>query len=158
MIGMEKPAAMLYASSAQKPLVQRYWKKLRILKRDFPTIPILALSHHLMQSTVGECDDMTKALKKSFNSNTTGMYHGKLKTTSAFSMNINVNNVTLIIHTTLPISQDRCIQEIGRAGRTGQQSKQKIMSMILFTDAVYKYRQQLAYYPFLWPENLIIPE
>lgn len=43
--------------------------------------------------------------------------------TSAFSMNINVNNVTLIIHTTLPISQDRCIQEIGRAGRTGQQSK-----------------------------------
>lgn len=28
--------------------------------------------------TVRECDDMTKALKKS-NSNTIGMYHGKLK-------------------------------------------------------------------------------
>jgi superfamily II DNA helicase RecQ len=93
--------------------------------------------------TIGECDDMTKALKKEFDPTIIGMYHGKLASaeqtaistnwkngtikimsaTSAFGMGINVNNVTLVIHTSLPMSHDKYIQEIGRAGRTGQQSR-----------------------------------
>ncbi|CAG8721731.1 15177_t:CDS:2, partial [Funneliformis mosseae] len=48
------------------------------------------------------------------------MYHEKLTT---FGMGININDVTLIIHTTLPMSYDQYIQEIGQAGRFRQQSR-----------------------------------
>jgi len=94
-------------------------------------------------ATVIECNDMMKELQKNFDPAIIGMYHGKLTSkeqsiisanwknkiikimsaTSAFGMGINVNNVTLIIHTTLPMSYDRYVQEIGRAGRSGQQSR-----------------------------------
>jgi len=46
-----------------------------------------------------------------------------MSATSAFGMGINVNDVTLIIHTTLPMSYDRYVQEIGQAERSGQQSR-----------------------------------
>lgn len=36
--------------------------------------------------------------------------------------------------------------------------KAKITSMMLYADAVYKCRQQLAYQPFLWPDSPMIPE
>ncbi len=82
---------------------------------------------------------MMNELQKNFDPDIVGMYHGKLTSkeqyvisanwknqiikimsaTSAFGMGINVNNVTLIIHTTLPMSYDRYVQEIGRARRLG---------------------------------------
>ena len=94
-------------------------------------------------ATVTECNDMMKELQKNFDPTIIGMYHGKLTSkeqsiistnwknktikimsaTSAFGMGINVNDVTLIIHTTLPMSYDRYVQEIGRAGRSGQLSR-----------------------------------
>jgi superfamily II DNA helicase RecQ len=33
---------------------------------------------------------------------------------------VNVSDITLIIHTTLPLSHEQYIQEIGRTGRLGQ--------------------------------------
>ena len=86
---------------------------------------------------------MMNELQKNFDPDIVGMYHGKLTSKeqyvisanwknqiikimsaiSAFGMGINVNNITLIIHTTLPMSYDQYVQEIGRAGRLGQQSR-----------------------------------
>ncbi|CAG8610800.1 11621_t:CDS:10, partial [Funneliformis caledonium] len=202
MVGMEIPAAMLYAFSKQSPLIQEKifaeiasrlyeahcivsyegfrnaWKKLGTLKCDFLMIPVLALTatcspvnveiiqsilkrpnmkvirtsiiyHNLEEhaiiygATVIECNDMMKKLQKNFDPAIIEMYHGKftskeqsiisanwknkiikiMSTTSAFGMGINVNDVTLIIHTTLSMSYDRYIQEIGQAGRSGQQSR-----------------------------------
>ena len=36
--------------------------------------------------------------------------------------------------------------------------KEKIMTMVLFAETVYKCRQQLAYHFFLWPNDPIISE
>ncbi|CAG8701044.1 3819_t:CDS:1, partial [Ambispora gerdemannii] len=88
-------------------------------------------------ATIRECNEMTNALRKNFDPIIIGMYHGKLASieqttisaswkngtikimsaTSAFGMGINVDDVTLVIHTTLPMSHEQYIQEIGRAGR-----------------------------------------
>ncbi|CAB4442116.1 unnamed protein product [Rhizophagus irregularis] len=46
-----------------------------------------------------------------------------MSATSAFGMGINVSDVTLIIHTTLPLSNEQYVQEIGRVGCLGQGSK-----------------------------------
>ncbi|EXX70077.1 uncharacterized protein OCT59_003264 [Rhizophagus irregularis] len=46
-----------------------------------------------------------------------------MSATSAFGMGINVSDITLIIHTTLPLSNEQYVQEIGRAGCLGQGSK-----------------------------------
>ncbi|CAG8580035.1 23096_t:CDS:2 [Gigaspora rosea] len=173
-------------------------------------------------ATVNECDDMTKALCKNFDPTIVRIYHEKrasaeqtavsarwknktikiMSATTAFGMGINVNDVTLVIHTTLPILHEQYIQEIGRAGRIGQESrailfysrsnirtllsilnrgqenlptssielqdqfitintmeekKTKIMAMMLYADAIYECRQQLAYSPFLWPNDTQIP-
>ncbi|CAG8547293.1 39848_t:CDS:2, partial [Gigaspora margarita] len=260
------------------------WKNLGILKHDFPTVPVLALTAtcsfidtKIIQSalerpdmkiirnstihrseiilevrpkpatkdklyqaifnlldnlegraiiygaTVKECDNMTKALCKNFDPTIVGIYHGKLTSakqtaisagwkngtikimyaTTAFGMGINVDNIILVIHTTLSMSHKQYIQEIGRAGRAGQESKAilfysrgdictllsilnggqvsnsvesqnlshqfttintieekkaKIKAMMLYADAIYECRQQLAYYSFLWPNNTQIPE
>ena len=97
----------------------------------------------IYEATVTECNDMMKELQKNFDPTIIGMYYGKLTSkeqsiiftnwknktikimsaTLAFGMGINVNDVTLIIYTTLPISYDRYVQEIGRAGRSGQLSR-----------------------------------
>jgi ATP-dependent DNA helicase RecQ len=46
-----------------------------------------------------------------------------MSATSAFGMGINVSDVTLIIHTTLPLSHKQYVQEIGRTDRLDQGSK-----------------------------------
>ncbi|CAB4491563.1 hypothetical protein RhiirA1_461334 [Rhizophagus irregularis] len=95
MIGMEKPAAMLYASSAQKPLVQSdpsQKTKGKLFQTVIKLLNNLEGRAIIYGGTVGECDDMTKALKKSYNSNTTGMYHGKLKSTEQTALSTNWKN------------------------------------------------------------------
>ncbi|CAG8616718.1 uncharacterized protein OCT59_024487 [Rhizophagus irregularis] len=102
-----------------------------------------------------------------------------MSATSVFGMGINVLDVTLIIHTTLPLSNEQYVQEIGRVGYLGQGSKaiifysrgdirtllviigggqeKKIMLMALYTDSIYECRQQLTYQSFQWFQWLYDP-
>ena len=50
--------------------------------------------------------------------------------TSAFGMGINKNNIRIVIHYHLPIQLESYIQEIGRAGRDGENS----ISILLYED------------------------
>ncbi|CAB4422880.1 unnamed protein product [Rhizophagus irregularis] len=97
----------------------------------------------IFSATIQHCIDITDELRKAFDPSIVAMYHGKMSSseqtatsnawkngiikimsaTSAFGMGINVSDVTLIIHTTLPLSNEQYVQEIGRAGRLGQGSK-----------------------------------
>jgi ATP-dependent DNA helicase RecQ len=82
-------------------------------------------------------------LKKVFDPSIIAKYHGKMSSsdqttssntwkneeikimsaTSAFGMGINVSDITLIIYTTLPLSHEQYVQEIGCTGRLDQKSK-----------------------------------
>lgn len=97
----------------------------------------------IFSATIQHCIDITDELRKAFDPSIVAMYHEKMSSseqtatsnawknglikimssTSAFGMGINVSDVTLIIHTTLPLSNEQYVQEIGRAGRLGQGSK-----------------------------------
>jgi ATP-dependent DNA helicase RecQ len=60
--------------------------------------------------------------------------------TSAFGMGINQKNVRFVIHYHLPIDLESYLQEIGRAGRDGQQS----IAIILYTPADFKLQRRLS--------------
>ncbi|RIB01924.1 P-loop containing nucleoside triphosphate hydrolase protein [Gigaspora rosea] len=94
-------------------------------------------------TTVKECDDMMKALCKNFDPTIVRMYYKKqasaeqtaisaewknktikiMSATTTFGIGINVDDIILVIHTTLPISYKQYIQEIGRANHIGQESR-----------------------------------
>jgi ATP-dependent DNA helicase RecQ len=84
-------------------------------------------------ATCKECDEMIIQLANHYGVALVGKYHGKMPSTeqketlklwkdgnirfmvatNAFGMGINVDNVRVIIHTTIPMSMDQYVQEIG---------------------------------------------
>ena len=88
-----------------------------------------------------DADDLTRALTvagvraKSYHSGTftaererilSSFVKGTLKVvvaTTAFGMGVNIANVDLVVHASMPRSLEEYVQQIGRAGRSGQDSK-----------------------------------
>ncbi len=61
--------------------------------------------------------------------------------TSAFGMGINISNIHLAIHYSLPFSLNDYYQQFGRIGRDGQQSKAYLLHSINESDNLIKYIQ-----------------
>ncbi|PKK57856.1 P-loop containing nucleoside triphosphate hydrolase protein [Rhizophagus irregularis] len=88
-----------------------------------PNIKVIRNNHEgegrviIFSATIQNCIDITDELRKAFDPSII------MSATSAFGMGINVSDVTLIIHTTLPLSNEQYVQEIERVGCLGQGSK-----------------------------------
>ncbi|PKC04829.1 P-loop containing nucleoside triphosphate hydrolase protein [Rhizophagus irregularis] len=96
---------------------QDSWHQLKCIKQDFPSVPLLALTATCSPEDAAKIETVLKR------PNMKVIRSPIIHPTSAFGMGINVSDITLIIHTTLPLSNEQYVQEIGRAGCLGQGSK-----------------------------------
>ncbi|CAG8532974.1 14463_t:CDS:10, partial [Dentiscutata heterogama] len=71
-------------------------------------------------STPNKCIEIFNGLKEYVDSN-------NLVATNAFGMEVHISDVRIIIHTTFLLSTMNFVQEVGRAGRDGQQAKSIVL-------------------------------
>ncbi|CAG8636528.1 8633_t:CDS:2 [Funneliformis mosseae] len=117
----------------------------------------------IYEVTVIECNDIIKKLQKNFDPAIIGIYHENLQARRSEQQSRAILFYSQSdIRTLLTILSNR--QESFTALQHSSNlnaiidKKEKVMTMVLFAEIVYKCHQQLAYHFFLWPNNPMISE